>query len=242
MNLDLHDQNLSQIARAAVNQVEFLIREKSIDIINNVADDITVVIDPAITERVFINLLTNAIKYSPANGQIILETEAISKERIKVSITDSGDGIPADKLDKVFEKFQQLNPQQSGKTRSTGLGLTFCKMAVESHGGSIGVESSIGKGAKFWFTMETSSRITASIEIPETYQTTKLKLSDYDKESLQPYIQQFENLEIYEISDLRQALMRIDTEDNPELNLWKEKIQKAIYTNNEEKYHQLLKP
>ncbi len=66
---------------------------------------------------------------------------------------DSGPGIPPEYLERIFEKFNQVENRISGKYHSTGIGLSFCKMAVEAHGGVIGVESELGQGSTFWFTL-----------------------------------------------------------------------------------------
>jgi signal transduction histidine kinase len=66
-------------------------------------------------------------------------------------ITDSGPGIAQEYHEKIFEKFWQVDNNKHKQVHSSGLGLTFCKLAIEAHGGSIGVESGLGKGSKFWF-------------------------------------------------------------------------------------------
>ncbi len=71
----------------------------------------------------------------------------------RLTITDQGPGIPADYRERIFDKYGQVESRQTGRKYSTGLGLTFCKMAVEAHGGSIGVESEEGKGSTFWITL-----------------------------------------------------------------------------------------
>lgn len=240
MHLETEDQNLNQIARNAIGQVEFLRHEKSLDIINNCPPNLTVRVDSNIIERVLVNLLTNAIKYSGLNGKIILETSNYSDDHIRVSIIDYGEGIPQDQLNTVFDKFRQVQPRKAGKVRSTGLGLTFCKLAVESHGGHIGVESKIGEGTTFGFTLKKSDKVSAIIEPVDKSGSPELILTDRDKEPLIPFIEQFEKLEIYEISDLRKVLKQIQFENSPELNEWQENMRRAIYTSNEEKYHRLL--
>ena len=242
MHLETEDQNLNQIVRSALGQVEFLRHEKNLDIVNNCAPNLTVKVDSGIMERVFINLLTNAIKYSSLNGKIVLETENYSEEHIRVSVIDYGEGIPSDKLDTVFEKFQQIQPKKAGKVRSTGLGLTFCRMALESHGERIGVKSEIGEGTTFWFTLKKSDRKSADMEITQEKKVAEAALTNTDKDFLSAFIAHFEKLEIYEISDLRKVLRQIEfDDDNPALAQWKEKISRAIYTSNDEKYHQLIK-
>ena len=70
---------------------------------------------------------------------------------VRISISDNGPGIPPEYYEKIFEKFGQVESREHAQKYSTGLGLTFCKLAVEAHGGHIGVESEVGKGSTFWF-------------------------------------------------------------------------------------------
>jgi two-component system, sensor histidine kinase and response regulator len=69
------------------------------------------------------------------------------------SITDSGEGIPREAFAKIFERFGQVETRKAGRRSSTGLGLTFCKLVVEAHGGQIGVESELGQGSTFFVTL-----------------------------------------------------------------------------------------
>lgn len=106
--------------------------------------------DPALIRRVIGNLLGNAIKFTPASGSIVVTvTRANGKPMVEVS--DTGPGIPGDFLGRVFDKFSQSGEGRARKRYSTGLGLAFCKLAVEAHGGEIGVTSEVGVGSRFWF-------------------------------------------------------------------------------------------
>jgi signal transduction histidine kinase len=108
--------------------------------------------DASLIRRVIANLVANAMKFTPAHGQILVRVTADASGQ-NVSIADTGPGIPQEYHEKIFEKFGQAEASQAGAQRSSGLGLTFCKLAVEAHGGRIGVESAIGKGSTFWFTL-----------------------------------------------------------------------------------------
>ncbi|MBN1878348.1 MAG: hypothetical protein JXA33_29290 [Anaerolineae bacterium] len=115
--------------------------------------------DQQLVGRVIDNLLTNALKYTPVDGTITVAVEITAEHTITVSVTDTGPGIPKEYQDYIFEKFGQLTSAGQAlkeKRRGTGLGLTFCKMVVESHGGKIWVESELGKGSKFAFTLPIS--------------------------------------------------------------------------------------
>lgn len=107
-------------------------------------------VDSYLVNRILINLMFNALKYSPGGEEIRLSLVA-EEARIRVSVTDKGPGIPEEYREKIFEKFGQVQTEEHTRSGSTGLGLTFCKMAVEAHGGTIGVDSVEGRGSAFWF-------------------------------------------------------------------------------------------
>jgi len=107
-------------------------------------------LDVELIERVLQNLLGNAIKFSPEHGLVTVSLQLVHGQ-VRVEVMDAGPGIAPEFHQKIFEKFGQVEP---GKSRlGTGLGLTFCKLAVEAHGGNIGVNSTPGAGSTFWFTL-----------------------------------------------------------------------------------------
>jgi signal transduction histidine kinase len=109
--------------------------------------------------RTLVNLLGNAIKFTPSGGTVTIGVRH-SREGPSVvfSISDTGEGIPAEAFGRIFEKFGQVQSRQGGRIMSTGLGLTFCKLAVEAHGGQIAVESVPGQGSTFCFTIPHASK------------------------------------------------------------------------------------
>ena len=149
MKIEFVDFSINSCLFDALNQVKLLYERKSITVENSIPNNLTVKGDAEIVQRVFINLLTNAIKYTPNNG-IICFTNPQGFQNlegfVRVQISDNGQGITSDKLNSVFDKFVQIDAKKSGGIRSTGLGLTFCKLAVEAHGGQIGVESKLVTG------------------------------------------------------------------------------------------------
>ncbi|MEE9188915.1 MAG: GAF domain-containing protein [Anaerolineales bacterium] len=109
-----------------------------------------VMVDGDMIRRVLINLLENAVKYSPPNGEISLGA-VIETNQVKMWVQDSGPGIPAKEQEHIFDKFTRLNPEMSQK--GFGLGLAYCRLAIEGHGGRIWVESEAGQGSRFCFTL-----------------------------------------------------------------------------------------
>ncbi len=123
-----------------------------------------VMADPARVEQVVNNLVGNAIRYSPGGGEVRVRLDRDGGEA-RVSVADSGVGIPADRLDRIFEKFYRVDNELTRQVRGTGLGLSICRELVEAHGGRIWVESTPGRGSTFFFTLpfarETAPEATA---------------------------------------------------------------------------------
>jgi signal transduction histidine kinase len=108
--------------------------------------------DPTITARVIANLLENAIKFSPSPGTVDVRLDA-SPDELQISISDSGPGIPPAHQQQIFEKFFQIISDAADTRPGVGLGLTFCKLALEAQGGHIWVESDGHSGTTFHFTL-----------------------------------------------------------------------------------------
>jgi len=107
--------------------------------------------DRGILLRVLQNLLTNAIDYSPSGEAIEVGFEYLKSQKIQFFIKDNGPGVSSEYQETIFDKYFQLKEKGDGRTYTTGLGLTFCKMAVEAHRGKIGVESENQEGSRFVF-------------------------------------------------------------------------------------------
>jgi len=101
-------------------------------------------------KQVLINLLSNAIKYNQANGTVVVDCAASTPKRVRISIRDSGAGLPPDMLMQLFQPFNRLG-RETSEEEGTGIGLVMSKRLVEMMGGLIGVESTVGLGSVFWF-------------------------------------------------------------------------------------------
>jgi two-component system, sensor histidine kinase and response regulator len=143
------------LVATCVRQVEGLAARAEVEVVSAVEDSPPALsADPDLISRVLGNLVSNALKHTPPGGKVEVGT-AGEGDRVRFWIRDSGEGIPRELLPRIFDKFV-VGPAGSGAARrpyDTGLGLTFCKMAVECHGGRIQVESEPGKGSVFSFSL-----------------------------------------------------------------------------------------
>ena len=144
--------DLNDVLSRSVEIYSVQAKDKSVELNLHVESGLTVAGDADRLEQVFNNLLDNAIKNSP-NGSAVEITGILSRDRIHVSVSDSGNGISPENLPHVFERFYQVPGVRTG----VGLGLTIAKEIVSAHGGTIEVHSSPGKGARFTVTLPASS-------------------------------------------------------------------------------------
>jgi len=159
MMLVLCELEAAPLIAEAVSQVASLSGYKSLSIIQSAPDLPRFLGDESKLRRVLVNLLGNAIKFTPTNGTITVGARSSDDGRAMLfSVSDTGEGIPADAFERIFEKFGQVESRKGGRMMSTGLGLTFCKLAVEAHGGQISVESVPGHGSTFSFSIPFSER------------------------------------------------------------------------------------
>ena len=103
-------------------------------------------------KQILVNLLTNAVKFTPEGGQVKVEAR-LGDSAVIVSVIDTGIGVAKEDQEAIFEEFRQAAGSYAHKREGTGLGLTLTRKFVEMHGGKIWVESEIGKGSKFIFTL-----------------------------------------------------------------------------------------
>lgn len=203
--------------------------------------------DRQLIERVLMNLLSNAVKYSPQDGEVKIEVEKIGGN-LKFSVIDQGIGIPTKVQDKIFDKFYQVQ-QQPRLAYSTGLGLTFCKLAIEAHGGKIGVVSTEQRGSTFWFTLPLSDQkrtplqthnVQASTSSRTHLHNTTFPLHLNDKKVLEPWLKQLRKYEVFQLTKIKAILKTMTFHRDSTYYCWKRNLEKALYSSDQEQYQRLI--
>ena len=158
MALDYAALSVAGLVDAALGQVASLAESERLTLVRRVGPDLPPLRgDENKLRRTLVNLLGNAIKFTPAGGSVTVEAcRGDGGRSVVFSVSDTGEGIPPEAFGRIFEKFGQVASRRGGRTMSTGLGLTFCKLAVEAHGGHITVESAPSQGSVFRFTIPLS--------------------------------------------------------------------------------------
>lgn len=146
--LDKHSIRLSKVAHHALEMIQPLAQDKNIELIDEINDNVTAMADESKMSQVIVNLLSNAVNYSPPDKTITIRV--YNKERCKViEVIDQGIGIAKEETYRIFERFYRVDKARSRDSGGTGLGLSITKHIVEGYQGTIEVESELGKGSIF---------------------------------------------------------------------------------------------
>jgi signal transduction histidine kinase len=246
---DLTTCSFLKLVNIALDEVDFLIKQKSLEIENNIHQNPSVKCDNELIKRVLVNLLTNAIKFTPANGKIILNVEKNVEGFIKIMISDTGEGIPQEKINEVFDKFVQIKDRKSGSLRASGLGLAFCKLVIEQSGGKIGVISTNKSEltdnsditTTFWFTLPSvmDSSDNFQVDTFDLNQAKYIAFTQKEKKRLNTVIPQISPLKVYQTSEILTLLSQINDESES-IKKWKAEVEYAVFSGNEKKFNELI--
>jgi len=159
MRLDLEPLRLGSLLADVASALRPLAREKALELrVAIVGGDTLVMADPLRVRQVVTNLVSNALKFTERGG-VVIRLLALPSE-VEVSVLDSGIGIPAEALSSVFDEFAQVDSRAGRAFPGSGLGLSIAQRLVHLHGGSIGVDSEVGVGSRFWFRLPVATGAT----------------------------------------------------------------------------------
>ena len=180
--LNLSNNNIVEIVEEIVLSVTIFTDSKGLNIIFDTdVEEKIIACDPEKIERIVLNLISNAIKFSGEGDEILVSIKNI-EESVQISVEDNGIGIEGQYLDMIFDRFRQVDKSLSRNAEGTGIGLSLVKSIVELHGGVITVESEFGCGSKFTVILPSRSvsnenMIYSSI-VKSEKQTIQVELSD----------------------------------------------------------------
>jgi len=152
LHLRTEPVRLLLIVAESINAIQPYADSRSVAIIMGADIDFSVIADPMRLRQIFYNLLSNGAKFTQPGGEVHVDA-VVQENTVKITVSDTGLGIPAEECTRIFEKFYQVGLTPVGVREGTGLGLAICKQLVEMQKGTIWVESELGKGSKFHFTL-----------------------------------------------------------------------------------------
>lgn len=237
LNINLEKQNIEELIGSAIFQVEYLAEQKNIEFEIIIKNEFCINADKDLTIRVLVNLLTNAIKFSSLNKKITIQV-AENKKSAQTDIIDYGKGISPENIDKLFKEYSQIEAKKSGKIKSTGLGLTFCKIATEAQNAKIKVSSIPNNKTTFSLIFPVIS-VTEKKTIKTKCNKIEALLTDKKREKIQPTLLKFKEIEIYRATEILNLLNTIEN-SSENIKLWKQKITIAMYAMNDELYLKLI--
>ena len=198
-------------------------------------------VDKELMIRVIVNLLSNAVKYSPIGAEVKLRASEVDVEGdllAKIEVIDVGEGISEEALPHIFEKYWQQSPKKLKNAPSTGLGLTFCKLATEAHQGKIEVQSRLKEGTTFRVFIPVLTHTSKSNASTICQESEAVESQQLCPELLKSYAQKFKGLEVYEVSRINELLTEIH--DQKLSGSWSTEIQMAMYSGDQASYNSLI--
>lgn len=214
MLFDLKQESINQVAQRAVEDNKGYAKNHDVSIrLLPAAEQVNVDIDAHRIFQVFSNLISNAIKFSEAGSEVVVQIKSID-DKVKISVIDKGRGISEEFKKSIFQKFTQADSSDSREKGGTGLGLSISHAIIEAHKGTIGFESEIGVGTEFFFILNQSQNIEVE-EIDDTLANGTVLICEDNKDIAAVYQQflydkKYNSVVVDSVEDARAAIASTD--------------------------------
>ena len=226
---------LTSILRNIIFDLEIVCAQKNLSIkIPSINYDVFA--DKNILIRVFENLLTNAIKFSTPNSEILITVKLATDGKIQISVFNYGETISEDNIKSIFDKYTQIKTKNNIDYKSTGIGLAYCKMAIKAHESIIFVENYKDEGVIFCFLIDGKSTKQSNEPQKRNY---KFNFSIEDIKLISKFTPLLKNIDFYNVSEIFEVLNQIN-EKNVSITDWKKRIKSSVFSGNKDVFNKLL--
>lgn len=231
----------AELVLAGIRQVKKMRLQSGVEIETYLDRLLEGPLDPELITRVVVNLLNNAIKFSPPTGIITVRLYRNKQRDISLEVEDQGPGVAEQQQEEIFQMMHEKGAQLIRGSASTGIGLNFCRLAVQAHGGNIQVQSAPGGGSIFVVVFPGQSFIkTMSASSTKQHEPFyELLIAPEDQIAVQQVAEQLADTKVFEVSKIERALQRFSPETHR--SLWPQEIRAAMYRGDQRSYLELIK-
>lgn len=241
MILNFEDFDLTEIMESLLTRYRTILNSSSVETCTSSPLPCYVHADKIITERILENLLSNAVRFTPPFGKIELSATEVNQQ-IRIEVRDNGSGMQTQLQDKIFEEFVGDDSKAFTYSNPTGIGLSFCKMAVEAHGGKIGIITKEGEGTRVWFFLE-KSRLSISgkpVSRKTGHSTPHNLINEDDIKLIREKLDFLKKTDIHEVSTIVKTLNDSVFTQNARISEWKTALEAAVFSQDEALYSRMI--
>lgn len=225
---------LNDILDHVDSQLSGLREQHGVELVRDYTDGPIFVADEPLIERVLLNLIANAVAYSPVNSRVVIRY-FWREDEFYLEVEDRGRGIAVEQRERIFQEFVRLEERRE----STGLGLAFCKVAIESHGGNLDLTSELGVGTTFFFTLP-GARPSATKSGQRKVVRPRIRLSVAERDCVAPFLPELLATPMYRITRFQELIDAIDCPPSEAFVAWKQAVLTACYGEAEDDLVRLL--